>query len=117
MPQFVPGIVLCHRFYDDIVRPLFDREFPELHHAAGLIGPGPEVLGFDSEMSTDHCWGPRVQIFLHDDDLDKRRDDILTAFSRHLPKVYSGYPTAFDVPGAAPGDTPSHRVEVLSVDG
>ncbi|MFI7601971.1 DUF4037 domain-containing protein [Actinoplanes sp. NPDC049681] len=54
------GIDLARRFYEESVRPLLgDRP-----HAAALLGAGSEVLGFDDEVSTDHDFGPRVQIFL-----------------------------------------------------
>ena len=57
-PPFIPGIELCRRFYWEAVRPVLDTEFPGLPHTAALIGPGSEVLGFDTEMSADHNWGP-----------------------------------------------------------
>lgn len=68
MPKFVPGIDLSQRFYWEAVRPLLDQHYPGLEHAAGLIGPGSEVLGFDTEMSMDHSWFPKVMIFLRDQD-------------------------------------------------
>lgn len=52
------GLALSRRFYRNEVRPLLDE-----HHSAALLGPGSEVLGFDTERSTDHDWGPRVQLF------------------------------------------------------
>jgi hypothetical protein len=42
-------------------------EYPALSYSAALIGWGSDVLGFDSERSTDHNWGPRLQLLLPDD--------------------------------------------------
>jgi uncharacterized protein DUF4037 len=56
----VSGISLSHRFYTSAVRPLLGGR----PHAAALLGEGSEVLGFDDEVSTDHDFGERVQIFL-----------------------------------------------------
>jgi len=50
MPEFIPGLELSHLFYWEVVRPLMDRYYPGLPHAAALIGPGSEVLGFDTQM-------------------------------------------------------------------
>ncbi len=58
-------------FYAEAVRPLLDQEFPGLRYAAALLGPGSEVLGFDTERSTDHDWGPRLQVFLGADDAER----------------------------------------------
>jgi hypothetical protein len=68
MPEFIPGLELSRLFYWEVVRPILYHHYPGLRHAAGLIGPGSEVLGFDTEMSMDHHWFPRVQIFLQDID-------------------------------------------------
>ena len=58
---FLPGLELAGQFYADVVRPLLDEQFPGLCYSAALLGPGSEVLGFDSARSTDHDWGPRLQ--------------------------------------------------------
>ncbi len=50
MPVFVSGLDLSRRFFREIVRPLLAPAFPHLHYAAALLGPGSEVLGFDTEM-------------------------------------------------------------------
>ena len=63
-PSFVPGLDLARDFYADVVRPLLQEEFPGLDYAAALLGPGSDVAGYDTERSTDHDWGPRLQVFL-----------------------------------------------------
>ncbi|GIE89552.1 DUF4037 domain-containing protein [Actinoplanes regularis] len=90
MPEFRPGVELARRFYREAVRPLLDGR----PHLAARIGPGSDVLGFDTERSTDHDWGPRVELFLDDPgDLDERLRD-------RLPKRFLGWPTNFVPPGA-----------------
>ncbi len=61
---FIPGLELAGAFFAEVVRPLLAEAFPQLPHAAALLGSGSEVLGYDSARSTDHNWGPRLQIFL-----------------------------------------------------
>ncbi|MFF1443561.1 DUF4037 domain-containing protein [Streptomyces sp. NPDC058295] len=56
----MPGLQLSHRFYDQVVAP----SLGDIPHSAGLLGDGSEVLGFDDEVSTDHDFGPRVQVFV-----------------------------------------------------
>jgi hypothetical protein len=58
----VNGIDLARAFYRDDVAP----RLAGVRHAAALLGEGSEVLGFDDEVSTDHDFGPRVQVFLDD---------------------------------------------------
>jgi hypothetical protein len=93
--EFMSGLRLASTFYDSAVRPLVDQHFPGLPHTAALLGTGSEVLGFDSPRSTDHDWGPRLQLFL--DAPDQGRADRITAmFAEHLPATWQGYPTAFE---------------------
>ncbi|MGW5718995.1 DUF4037 domain-containing protein [Amycolatopsis sp. NPDC003865] len=56
---FLSGIELSRRFYAEAVAPVVDGP-----HSAALVGPGSEVLGFDTARSTDHDWTARVFLFL-----------------------------------------------------
>lgn len=58
------GIGLAGRFYEKVVAP----RLTDQPHVAALLGPGSEVLGYDDATSTDHGFGPRVQIFVADSD-------------------------------------------------
>ena len=89
MPDFIPGIELSHRFYEQAVRPLLDRFYPGLPHAAALLGAGSEVLGFDTAMSMDHDWFPKVWIFLRDQDEDLK-EPIRLMLSQNLPHRFLG---------------------------
>ncbi|MCC8243568.1 DUF4037 domain-containing protein [Saccharothrix luteola] len=91
--RFMPGLVLAERFYREAVEPLVRKHFGEVPHSAARLGAGSEVLGFDTERSADHEWGPRLQLFLDPD--DTRADDIGAALAEHLPKVFLGFPTHF----------------------
>ncbi|GIF13607.1 DUF4037 domain-containing protein [Actinoplanes teichomyceticus] len=90
MPIFRPGVELAGLFYHEAVRPLLgDRP-----HAAARIGPGSDVLGFDTVRSTDHDWGPRVELFLAEP------GDLAERLRHTLPKRFRGWPTHFAPPGA-----------------
>jgi hypothetical protein len=65
-PAFIPGLQLAREFYAAVVRPLVEEQLPPMRYAAALLGPGSEVAGFDTQRSTDHDWGPRLQVFLTD---------------------------------------------------
>lgn len=70
----------------DVVRPLIN-----VPHAAGLLGEGSEVLGFDQPRSTDHAWGPRLQVFVEDEHLQT----VAAAVEQGLPAEFRGWPVRF----------------------
>jgi hypothetical protein len=113
---FIPGLDLAGLFYAEAVRPLLDAHVPGLLHCAALIGPGSEVLGFDTPRSTDHDWGPRLQLFLPDDaaaaGAAAQVGDVLAT---RLPAEFRGYPTAFAQSGTRPGQHPTHHVLVAGL--
>ncbi|HEX5199600.1 DUF4037 domain-containing protein [Paractinoplanes rhizophilus] len=53
------GVEISRRYYLSSVAP----GLRGVRHAAALLGPGSEVLGYDDEVSPDHDFGERVQIF------------------------------------------------------
>jgi hypothetical protein len=87
MSAFVRGLDLARGFYADAVAPLL-RDVP---HSAALLGWGSDVLGFDTERSTDHGWGPRLQVFVEDREAGAV-DELLEA---RLPAEYRGWPVRF----------------------
>jgi hypothetical protein len=117
----ISGLDLAHRFYDEAIAPIVMGVLgPHAEFAAALIGPGSEVLGFDTERSRDHDWGPRCQLFLADAALE-RRDALECALTSGLPAEFGGFATGFS---AADGDDRgvvagpgllTHRVEVLDL--
>ena len=108
MPEFVKGLELSRLFFEEAVRPALAAGFPRLRYAAALLGTGSEVLGFDDEMSADHGWGPRVDLFLEEKDFDAR-GPIREALRRSLPRRFRGYPTSFTEPD--PGDNNVQHLE------
>lgn len=91
---FIRGLDLAQGYYHDLVGPLLTNHYPGLQYAAALIGEGSDVLGFDTELSCDHDWGPRLMLFVDSKDLN-RRDCILNCLKDKLAKTYKGYPTGF----------------------
>lgn len=98
MTQFISGLQLNEMFYRDAVAPILSAAFPELRYSAALIGHGSDVLGYDSERSTDHEWGPRLLIFLTDKDFREHADSISEILSARLPPEFRGYSTNFAEP-------------------
>jgi hypothetical protein len=98
---FLPGLELSRRFYTQAVKPVLAQRFPGLRYTAGLVGYGSDVLGFDTPMSRDHMWGPRLVLFLPEAELSERLESIREALSQALPVAFLGYPTHFE---ASPHD-------------
>ncbi|GIH65880.1 DUF4037 domain-containing protein [Microbispora siamensis] len=96
----VRGLELSRRFYLEAVAPLLARRFGGLTHTAALVGPGSEVLGYDTERSTDHDWGPRLQLFLSPEDAAAHGEAVDAALAGSLPPKFLGYPTNFGPPAS-----------------
>lgn len=112
LENFLPGLELSRRFYAEAVRPILDRRWPHLPHTAGLFGSGSEVLGYDSPMSTDHGWGPRLILLLKADDLDRFGSPIDHALRNELPVKFLGVPTNFSKPD--PDDNGTRLLEPIT---
>ncbi len=95
MVEFVQGLHLSERYYQQAVRPILNRHFPTLEHAAGLIGWGSEVLGYDTPRSRDHHWGPRLLLFIPEDNYEATKAEISKMLSNALPYTFLGYSTNF----------------------
>ncbi len=114
--MFIPGLELARLFYVEAVRPLLDAHVPDLPHTAALIGPGSEVLGFDTPRSTDHDWGPRLQLFLSDEAAAAGAPaQVGEVLAIRLPAEFRGYPTVFARSGARPGRPSTHHVLVAGL--
>lgn len=98
MPEFIPGLELSRRFFVEAVKPAVAAAFPKLRYSAALLGSGSEILGFDTEMSTDHDWGPRVDLFLDPGESEGTRSALGAILRETLPSSFGGYATSFTIP-------------------
>jgi hypothetical protein len=87
----VTGAALSRLYYDEVVWPAVAAHWPGLLHAAGRLGSGSEVLGFDDDMSRDHDFGLRVNLLVPrgvTGQIDVYLDSV-------LPDAFHGYPIRF----------------------
>lgn len=123
MPDFVPALALCRAFHEELIAPLLRERFPDVPYSAALLGTGSEILGYDDARSTDHHWGPRLQLFPRHEDVEARAAAISEAVATTLPPTFRGYSTNWGPPEAggtqllAPveGGRINHRVGVSTV--
>ncbi len=126
MADFIPGLELSRLFYLEAVKPILDADFPELRYGAALTGSGSEILGFDTEMSSDHYWGLRLMLFLAENDFAEYRDAVHETLRRKLPYKFRGFSTNFFlysdadntlVPSEIDSGLVNHRVEIFTTRG
>lgn len=101
---FSSARILSQGFHDEVIRPLLTG----IPYAAGLLGWGSDVLGYDTERSTDHGWGPRLHVFVDAHQVEQ----VATTIDTSLPSEYRGYAVRFG------WDTqqPVHHITVTTVD-
>jgi len=119
---FVPGLELARGLYDEVRPVLTERG---LAHTAALVGPGSDVLGLDDATSTDHDWGPRLQVLLSPADHSAHATTLHEELRHRLPGRVGGWTTRVatvssdgtrglgDAAGTGPVD---HRVELRTLD-
>lgn len=103
MPEFIPGLDLSEAFYQDAVQPLMSTYYPGMIYSAGRLDWGSDVLGFDTPMSMDHGWGPKLTLFLAPEDHASRHQALHDFFAHNLPLKFKGFPTHFGEPYADGG--------------
>ena len=102
--NFVSDIDLARMFYIEVVRPLIKGRA----HSAARLGSGSDVLGFDTPRSTDHGWGPQLQVFVAASEVDTVRRII----DSNLPEEFHGWPARFGWDEVAV----QHHVNVVSLE-
>lgn len=90
---FMPGLDLSRIFFEETVQPILAQHFPALRYSAALLGPGSDVQGFDTAQSMDHDWGPRLLLFLREDEHATQRDPINEILRTQLPTQIRGFST------------------------
>jgi hypothetical protein len=109
----LPGGELARNFHADVVGPLLARAMPGLRYAAGRLGSGSDVLGFDDAMSRDHDWGCRLTLLVDGPDRDAV-PQVSLLLERELPESYQGLPVRFPLTW---DPSHSHKVEIATVAG
>tara|TARA_Y100000034_G_scaffold100307_1_gene123562 strand:+ start:1001 stop:2074 length:1074 start_codon:yes stop_codon:yes gene_type:complete len=123
MTKFIKGKKLSELFFNEVVKPLIKKHYPNLKYSAGLLGHGSDVIDFDTVRSIDHDWGPRVLLFLSKEDLRKKKQ-ISDMFSKKLPYTFKGFSTHFGAPDKKGIKVSKkinkgkirHRIEIFSID-
>jgi len=118
MTGFIKGKALSELFFNELVKPLLKKHYPNLKYSAGLLGRGSDVIGFDTVRSMDHDWGPRVLLFLSKEDYEQKKQ-ISAMFSKQLPCTFRGFSTNFRMPdekGVNGSKKIKHRIEIFSID-
>ncbi|GAA2823446.1 DUF4037 domain-containing protein [Kribbella solani] len=103
MAEFRAAAEVAAGFHTDVIAPLVG----DIGYAAGLLGWGSDVLGYDTARSMDHGWGPRVTVLVDADEVDRVRK----AVDDGLPDEYDGYPVRFGWDSL----TPQHHVTVSTL--
>jgi hypothetical protein len=109
--EMVDGLGLAEAFYREVVVDIIESHRASTSYAAALIGPGSEVLGYDDIRSTDHDWGPRLQVLLADDAAPAEVDALRDALAARLPDRFRSHPIRFAL---THDPQPRHRVEVTT---
>ncbi len=122
---FLPGLELGRRLFEEAGRAIIESVVPADSYAAALVGKGSEVLGFDTERSTDHDWGPRFQVFLPEAGLEEDAARLDHELRERLPALFHGFDVGFTdpdpedggtrMPAAAQEGAVPHKIEITTL--
>ncbi len=93
---------MSRRFHADVVHPVVVAVLGDQPYAAAMLGDGSDVLGYDDDVSTDHDFGPKVQLVVPATVEPEPLLDALTG----LPSSYAGYPVLYGSTSASNGWSP-----------
>ncbi len=87
-------IDISRDFFNQIVKPILAREFPEVmaQTAFGVFGYGSEALRLDDVYSRDHHWGLRIDALMPEALFQSQHEVIRCVLSDNLPDSFQDYP-------------------------
>ena len=91
MPEFIKSLDLSKLLFEEQIQPLICNRFPNLKYAAATLGMCSEILGLDDEVSMDHEWGPRVTLYLSDEDFPALSMELEKILKDSLPSSFQGF--------------------------
>lgn len=94
--KFIPGKKLSRLFFEQVIQPLLSVHFPNLIFSAAQLDWGSDVIDQDTPMSMDHGWGPRLTLYLNQQDFETHGDVLDNFFANNLPFKLKGFPTHFN---------------------
>jgi len=97
--KFIQSLELSGMLFAEEISRVMEQEFSGLKYAAATLGMCSEVLGLDDKVSMDHEWGPRISIFLQEDDKIRYAEEINQALRKMLPAKYKGINLMWKKPG------------------
>jgi len=85
-------VAVSRRFFQQVVLPILEREFPEAASQAafGIFGLGSEAYGLDDALSRDHHWGLRIDAVLPDALYLRDEGRLRTELPGYLPHEFEG---------------------------
>ncbi len=102
---FIRGLDLSRMLYEEEIGPILAKRYPGIEYAAATLGMCSEVLGLDDEVSMDHEWGPRLSLFLAEDDYARYSVELPAILEESLPSRFKGLRMAWRSPGLDVHDT------------
>src|SRR4051794_18503207 len=103
MTEFRSAAEVGAGFHAEVIAPLLG----DVGYAAGLLGWGSDVLGYDTARSMDHGWGPRLVVLVDEADVAQVRQTI----DAGLPDSYEGFAVRFGWDSYEP----THHVTVATL--
>lgn len=104
------GIELSRAYWEQVVAPIVLDRWPRMPYAAARLGGGSDVLALDDDMSRDHDWGLRLNLFVP----LEMATEVDAALAASLPDKFAERPTRFTMTSDA---IVPHRIAVTDLKG